>query len=74
MTSLEIAQVVTELVGCAKSRNNVLEALASCHQDQRTVTQLLRTWRESAFAKWGTLHCKFRLAKFICCKDCLEIQ
>ncbi len=48
MISLEIAQVVLELVGCAKSRNNVLEALASW---QRTVTQLLRTWRESAFAK-----------------------
>ncbi len=49
MISLGIAQIVIESVGCA--RNGVLEALASWHQGQRTVTQLLRTWRESAFAK-----------------------
>jgi len=29
MISLELAQIVLELVGCAKSRNDVLEVLAS---------------------------------------------
>lgn len=29
MISVEIAQIVLELVGCAKSGNDVLEALAS---------------------------------------------